>query len=93
MKKLVPEFTKEEREYIEDIRSKIDFEHSIAIHYPTSSGMKPVYIVEFKTEDPNRKAFFAFNAVDASFALLSNFYMAAIYTRDVLNKIPVFIFI
>lgn len=89
MKKLVSEFTKEEQEYIEDIRSKIDFEHSIAIHYPTSGGMKSVYVVEFKTEDPKRKAFFAFNPVDAQFALHQNFYIEAIYTPSVLNKIPV----
>lgn len=89
MNKHISEFIKEEQEYIEDIRSKIDFEHSIAIHYPTSGGMKSVYIVEFKTDDQNRKTFFAFNPVDADFALHKNFYVAAIYTHDILNKIPV----
>lgn len=89
IKTFIEEYTKEELEYIDLIRSKIDFEHSIAIHYPTSGVMRSIYIVEFKTEDLNRKAFFAFNAVDAQFALHRNFYITAIYTPSVLEKIPV----
>lgn len=93
MRTLVKEYLEctcpeEEMDDTEFIQSKIDFEHSIIIRYPVSSGMYTIYVIEFKTENQNHKILFGFDDDQAKYAF-NNVYIDAILAPGAFKKIPV----